>query len=223
MLAAILVARSSPHQHPEEPMAEGISSDDIALLARVLAKIDENFRDRMEKDELKSFKTLQELALKLQSDGDKGGKAQNRSPYDDAMKRATALLKTLTTRPKGVKSDDEKPAKVEWEVTQFVDEGHCADAASKSPGKVKSAYDRDKKKYMEKAITEGDLGCLYESNLTTEGDKYSLFFKYVRLSEGKAKMVAVAIGSHHGSTSKYVVISKDGKPTTTPISATKKL
>lgn len=202
-----------------------LTSEEIALFAKVVAKIKENFYDRMDDGELKKFKGFLATLDNVRSakEEEAGGKrASNRVAFDAAMKDATALLKTLLARPKPEKAE-QTPAKVDWVVTKYDDEGDCEKAAENSGKIVEKAYKRDKAKYMQRDIDEGDLGVLYETNLTTSGDKYSLFFKYVRESEGKAKMVGVAIGSHSGSGNKYYVVKKDGSASKSQISATKKL
>lgn len=208
-------------------MPDEITSQDVVLLVKVLTKIEENFLDRLSPDELKGFKKLQTVSDALLTDVEKagkGGKAPNRTAYDTALKTASALLKDVSTRKtKPEVKQDAKPAKVEWEVTGFEDEGDCEAAAKASGAAVKKGFDRDKAKYLKRDIKEGDLGVLYETNLTTEGDKYSLFFKYVRQSEGKASMVGVAIGSHSGSGNKYYKVKKDGSKTKNQVSAMKKL
>jgi hypothetical protein len=202
-----------------------ITSQDIALFARVLSKIEDSFMDRLTPEELRAFKKLQTLqdSLRVSSERKKGDGSPDRQSFDAGMKAASALLKFVSTREPEEEDKGTKARKVEWEVSGFDDEGDCDAAAKACGGMVKKGYDRDKSKFLRRDIDEGDLGVLYETNLTTEGDKYSLFFKYVRESEGKARMVGVAIGSHSGTGNRYYVVKKDGGKSKNQVSATKKL
>ena len=125
-----------------------------------------------------------------------------------------------------INSVDEDDSGV-WEITKTKDQGNCETAAKALGGAVLKGYNRDITKFKDKAIKEGDLGVIYETNLTTKGAKYSLFFKYTRDSKDKrpkkAEMVLIAIACHKDASNKYYECDKKGKPTKKKISATKKL
>lgn len=213
-------------------MSDKLESSDIAALFRVVAKIEENYLEFLDKKGAQNFKTIKTYAEKLSTKNDKD------NGYEKMVKAAVALAKEgaaaavdakekAKDKGKGGKEEaKEEENKNEFKLVEYEDDGDCDAIAKKLGGDVQSGYKRDKKKYYKDkgVIGSGELGCLYETNLTTKGSKYSLFFKYVRVGKTQeAKMVAVAIGTHSGSGNKYVVVKKDGTAGTTPISATKKL
>lgn len=135
------------------------------------------------------------------------------------MASAVALLKAVVQANKD--GDPKKEEAKSWKVTKYDDKGNCKSAAEKAGvDGLKKAYENAVKKYEDYAINDGHLGVLYEKNILTKGDKYSFFFKYVRVKDYEAELHGVAIGCHDGSG--YVELNKDGKKTKTKISAQKK-
>lgn len=195
-------------------MSDVTKADYIKLLT-IITKAEENMPDWVDR---KTKAAIRKLASDI-SDQDETSFTANK--YKTDLKKAAAALKAVVAankagRPKGKEEED-----AGWEIRKFVDDGVCEKAAKNAIPGVEAAYKKEKKKLLAKTIDEGHLGCLYESNILTQGDKYSFFFKYVRVKDNVADLVGVAVGCHSGSN--YVRLDAKGKATTTKISAMKKI
>lgn len=190
-----------------------VDTKEFAQLVNVVGKAREN-APRWLDGKVKA--KLVELGQEVE-DSDPATMSEN--DFKKHMAAATVLLKAVIQANKD--GDPKKEVAQTWKITKYVDKGNCKSAAEKaSVDGLKKAYENAVKKYEEYGIDEGHLGVLYEKNILTTGDKYSFFFKYVRVKDFEAELHGVAIGCHDGSG--YVELNKDGKKTKTKISAQKK-
>jgi len=142
----------------------------------------------------------------------------SKNQYDKLLKQGATYLKEVVEANKAGAPKSEEDER--WSISGYKDTGDCDKAAKNAIQGVEKAFKKKLAELLEYPINEGHLGCVYEKNILTKGDKYSFFFKFVRKKDYVAELQGIAIGCHSGSN--YVIVDKDGNATKTKISAQKK-
>lgn len=189
-----------------------VSKSDFNKLLLIITKAQENMPQWLDPRLKSKINEMQSEIVDL----DESTMSENR--LDTLTKQATTALKAVVQANKD--GPPEADTEEKWQIKGYSDKGDCEKAAKNGIQGLEMAYKKKLQELLVYDINEGHLGCVYEKNILTKGDKFSFFFKYVRKKDYEAELHGIAIGCHSGSN--YVVVDKNGKATTNKISAQKK-